>query len=220
MPATYTPLFLNEGWVGCCELPVPSAACLEDLEIISLPLSSLFIPQYLHNFKAVVSKISCWCTESYLSLFPITLWCSQNYSDFFFSCNHSDFSFPTISYISHLGFNKMWHTQEVFHDHPKHPQNLHASTMNLTLLLIVIIVIRLLGITLRAIERSPIPLPSWVLCTRSVTTEQYHLYKTCIYSYAIVYSCIPKGNEFTTDQVQVSLLEQQIRHHVKDYTDM
>lgn len=119
---------------------------------------------------------------------------------FFFSpYNHSDFSFPTISYISHLGFNKMWHTHEVFHDHPKHPQNLHASTINLTLLLIVITVIRLLGITLRAIARSPIPLPSWVLCTRSVTTEQYHLYKSCIYSYAIVYSCIPKGNEFTTD---------------------
>ena len=101
-------------------------------------------------------------------------------------------------YISHLGFNKTWHTQEVFHDHPKHSQNIRASTINLTLLLIGI-VNRLLGITLRAIERSPIPLPSWVLCIRSVTMEQYHLYKTCIYSYAIVYSRILKGNEFTTD---------------------
>lgn len=59
------------------------------------------------------------------------------------------------------------------------------------------------------------------LYVKSVQMEQYHLYKTHMHSYAIVYSCIQKWNKFTIDIRRCRFLHsnQWIRHYVKDYTD-
>lgn len=85
----------------------------------------------------------------------------------------------------------MKRTQEVFHDHPKHSQTLCASTINLALFLIVIIMNRLLGGHTYNHSQTPYTILVF-LYVKSVQMEQYHLYKTHMHSYAIVYSCIQK----------------------------
>jgi len=98
---------------------------------------------------------------------------------------HIPFSYKM--YIPCSGFTKMWHTQEVFHDHRKHPQNLCASTIWHDCWLHYNEQVTW-GHTF-SYRHTPWAI-SGVLYVRSVQIEQYHLYKTdshsschCVFKY-------------------------------------
>lgn len=59
----------------------------------------------------------------------------------------------------------MQHTQEVFHDYPKHSQNLCARTMHFVLFLIASTMNRLLLVTVHGCRPTP--------CTMSAVLEFY-----------------------------------------------